>query len=82
MCFVDIFDFDLLQNIITQNVYESVKQKSAFVRLQAGLPDVQRHEKVLCVCVKYLNKHWNKDEILPVVLSTQNDVLARLKIYY
>ncbi|VDM62312.1 unnamed protein product [Angiostrongylus costaricensis] len=112
MRFIDIFDFDLFQNvIITQNVWEFVKQKSVhtykklnkiiyedkdprfsvfmsefhhktFVRPEAYLTDAQRREKVLCVCAEYLNIHWAKDDILPVILCAESDVVARLKVHY
>ncbi|WKY03461.1 hypothetical protein Q1695_004873 [Nippostrongylus brasiliensis] len=112
MRFIDIFDSELLQNvIITQNVWEFVKQKAikvykklnkfvyedkdprfsvfmsefhhkTFVKLEPGLTDSLRHEKVLYVCANYLSEHWAGKGIIPVILCAENDVLARLKSNY
>ncbi|KAK6019890.1 RNB-like protein [Ostertagia ostertagi] len=112
MRFIDIFDSNLFQNvIITQNVWEFVKQKSinaykklnkfvyedkdprfsvfmsefhhkTFVRPEPGLSDSLRREKVLYVCADYLNKHWAKRDIIPIILCAEDDVLTRLKDNY
>ncbi|KAK6052730.1 RNB-like protein [Cooperia oncophora] len=112
MRFIDIFDSPLFQNIIiTQNVWEYVKQKSiktykklnkfvyedkdprfsvfmsefhhkTFVRPEPGLSDSLRREKVLYVCADYLNKHWAKRGITPIILCAEDDVQARLKNSY
>ncbi|KAE9417136.1 hypothetical protein Angca_008174, partial [Angiostrongylus cantonensis] len=107
----DVIDGSTQNVIITQNVWEFVKQKSVhtykklnkiiyedkdprfsvfmsefhhktFVRSEAGFTDAQRREKVLCVCAEYLNMHWAKDDILPVILCAESDVVTRLKVHY
>uniref|UniRef100_A0A1I7X728 RNB domain-containing protein n=1 Tax=Heterorhabditis bacteriophora TaxID=37862 RepID=A0A1I7X728_HETBA len=63
-------------------VFMSELHHETFVAPVKGTSEELRQEKVLSSCGSYLLKHWEKQNILPVILCADNTIMERVQKDY